>query len=317
MKSVSVVIPCHNVADYLRDCLESVLCQEPRPLEIICVDDDSSDATLDILREYESRHRGFVTVLAHSPNRGATASRNDGLRIARGEYIQFLDADDLLLAGKLHHQLGLIEGETKPVLVAASYRRLLVNGGTVERHVEDANPLEALIKSGLGITSANLWPRRTLLDIGGWDEGLGSSQEYNLMFRLLKAGVRVRFDPAICTVIRERASGSITHKDPSANCRRFIDLRLQALRYARETSAGPAVEKAALQVLFEWIHFLYRYDSEAASRLYAEHIRGKYSPRYSKLLTRKYMVLYRLLGFDKAERLRTMLSPRSTAVSGG
>jgi glycosyltransferase involved in cell wall biosynthesis len=310
VRTVSVVIPCYNVAAYLRDGLESVLAQEPRPLEIICVDDHSSDATLDILREYETRYRGYITVLTHAPNRGATASRNDGLRIARGDYIQFLDADDLLLPGKLRHQLDLVEDESSPVLVAASYRRLLVNGAKVDRLVEETDPLQALIDSGLGITSANLWPRQALLDIGGWDEHLGSSQEYNLMFRLLKAGVRVKFDHEVLTVIRERASGSITLKDPSANCRRFIDLRLQALSYARETAAGPAVERAALQVIFEWTHFLYRYDSEAALRLHAEHIRGRYSPRNSKLLTRKYMLLYRLLGFEVAEKLRMRFASR-------
>jgi glycosyltransferase involved in cell wall biosynthesis len=310
VNTVSVVIPCYNVADYLRDCLDSVLAQEQHPLEVICVDDHSSDATLEILREYENRHRGYITVLTHAPNRGATASRNDGLRIAKGEYIQFLDADDVLSPGKLQHQLDLIEGESPPVLVAASYRRLLTSGATVDREVEEVDPLHALINSGLGITSANLWPRQALLDIGGWEEGLGSSQEYNLMFRLLKAGVRVKFDHEVFTVIRERASGSITHKDPSANCRRFIDLRLQALRYARETAAGPAVERAALQVIFEWTHFLYRYDSEAALRLYTEHIRGRYSPRNSKLLTRKYMLLYRLLGFEVAEKLRMRFASR-------
>lgn len=311
MHPVSVIIPCYNVAGYLRDCLESVFAQQPRPLEIICVDDHSTDDTLRILREYEQAHPGYVTVVTHAQNRGATAARNEGLRIARAEYVQFLDADDLLLPGKLAHQARLVERERAPVLVAASYRRLLVNGATVERYVEEANPLEALIRSSLGITSANLWPRQALLRIGGWDEALGSSQEYNLMFRLLKAGVPVRFDPEVFTVIRERVSGSITYKDPSANCRRFIDLRLQALEYAREISAGPAVERAALQVLFEWIHVLYRYDRQAASRLYDEHIRGKYTPSYSKLLTRKYMLVYRLLGFDLAEKLRMWLLSRS------
>jgi glycosyltransferase involved in cell wall biosynthesis len=296
----------------LRDGLDSVLRQEPAPLEIICVDDHSSDDTPSVLREYRARHPGYITVLAHTPNRGATASRNEGLRVARGEYIQFLDADDVLLPGKLAHQLELVDGESRPVLIAASYRRLLVNGATVERKVDEVDPLAALINSQLGITSANLWPRQALLDLGGWDQTLGSSQEYNLMFRLLKSGVRVKFDREVLTVIRERPSGSITHKDPSANCRRFIDLRLQALRYARETSASAAVEKAALQVIFEWIHFLYRYDREAATRLYADHIRGKYSPRYSKLLTRKYMLLYRLLGFEIAEKIRMRVSSRST-----
>jgi len=311
MKTVSVVVPCYNVGEYQRDCLDSVMAQIPSALEIICVDDHSSDETLAILDDYEKKWPGRITVIRHLTNRGAPSSRNDGMRVARGDYIQFLDADDVLLPGKFMHQLQLVEGEEQPMLVAASFTRKRVNGTSIEHQIAQVQPLQALINSGLGITSANLWPRKALLGIGGWDEKLGSSQEYNLMFRLIKCGVGVAFDTESKTIIRERVSGSITHKDPPGNCRRFIDLRVQILRYGRETSAGKAIEKAALQVIFEWIHFLYRYDSEAAKALYAEHIRGQYRPRYSKLLNWKFMVLYRLLGFETAEKIRVRLFSRS------
>lgn len=308
MRTVSVVIPCFNVADYLADCLDSVIRQSHVPLEIICVDDASSDETPSILKDCRLRYPGRLTVLRNSANSGAPFSRNVGLRSARGDYIQYLDADDLLLPGKLARQVSLVGKEAAPVLVAGSFVRRRTDGLTVERRVEEVKPLQALITSGLGITSANLWPRYRLIDAKGWDESLGSSQEYNLMFRLLKRGIPVVFDREMLTVIRERPSGSITHRDPSANCRRFIDLRLQILRHVRESGGDDVIEKVALQVIFEWIHFLYLHDSDAARRLYEIHIRGKYAPRSSELLTRRYVFFYRLLGFDLAEKIRTRLS---------
>ena len=89
---VSVILPCYNGEKYLRQCVDSILSQTMADLELICVDDGSTDGTLEILRAYEAAD-GRVRVLEQS-NAGAGAARNNGLRQARGEYLSFLDADD-------------------------------------------------------------------------------------------------------------------------------------------------------------------------------------------------------------------------------
>lgn len=89
---VSVIIPCYNARKYLGQCLQSVLAQTLRDIEIICVDDGSSDGTMDILRAYADSD-ARVRVIAQQ-NAGAGAARNNGLRHASGEYLSFLDADD-------------------------------------------------------------------------------------------------------------------------------------------------------------------------------------------------------------------------------
>lgn len=89
---VSVIIPVYNTEPYLRQCLDSVTQQTMREIEIILVDDGSTDASLSILREYEEKD-GRVTVLTQ-PNINAGAARNNGLKQAKGEYLSFLDADD-------------------------------------------------------------------------------------------------------------------------------------------------------------------------------------------------------------------------------
>lgn len=89
---VSVIIPVYNTESYLRECLDSVVNQTLRDIEIICVDDGSTDGSLAILREYQEKD-SRVSVYTQ-PNLNAGAARNHGLRYARGEYLSFLDSDD-------------------------------------------------------------------------------------------------------------------------------------------------------------------------------------------------------------------------------
>ncbi len=92
---ISVIIPVYNVEDYLNVCLNSVLKQTYKNFEIICIDDDSTDSTLNIL-EYFSQKDSRVKILKNESNKGPGFSRNRGLEIAKGKYISFLDGDDWL-----------------------------------------------------------------------------------------------------------------------------------------------------------------------------------------------------------------------------
>lgn len=89
---VSVIIPVYNVENYLKQCLDSIIRQTLNNIEIICVDDSSTDGSKKILDEYKEKdHR--VRVVSQ-PNKGAGAARNNGLLMARGKYVSFLDSDD-------------------------------------------------------------------------------------------------------------------------------------------------------------------------------------------------------------------------------
>jgi glycosyltransferase involved in cell wall biosynthesis len=99
---VSVVVPTHNCAPFLAEAIESALAQSHRRIEIIVVDDGSTDATADVLNQYASR----VSVI-RQPNEGVSAARNVGIRASHGEYIALLDADDAWHPEKLTRQLAL------------------------------------------------------------------------------------------------------------------------------------------------------------------------------------------------------------------
>ena len=89
---ISIIIPVYNVEKYLRECLNSILNQTFQDFEIICVDDGSTDKSLEILQEYKKKDDRFV--ILQQRHSGAGSARNNGIRLAEGKYIQFLDADD-------------------------------------------------------------------------------------------------------------------------------------------------------------------------------------------------------------------------------
>lgn len=96
---VSVIIPVYNVDRYLRQCLDSVLNQSLKDIEVIVINDGSTDRSLSIIMEYEQRFEQFIFI--NQMNKGLSASRNIGLRLASGEYVYFLDSDDYLASDAL------------------------------------------------------------------------------------------------------------------------------------------------------------------------------------------------------------------------
>ena len=89
---VSVIIPVYNAENYLQQCLDSVANQTLQDIEIICVNDGSTDRSLEILRSFEKKDNRFIILTQE--NQGAAVARNEGLSIAKGEFISVLDADD-------------------------------------------------------------------------------------------------------------------------------------------------------------------------------------------------------------------------------
>ena len=110
---VSIIIPVYNVEKYLRQCLDSVVNQTLEEIQIICVNDGSTDDSLQILREYEARDSRLEVV--DKPNGGQSSARNAGIERVRGEYIYFLDSDDWI----------------EPTLCEKAYYRLESTGGDV------------------------------------------------------------------------------------------------------------------------------------------------------------------------------------------
>ena len=222
-----------------------------------------------------------------------------------GEWIQFLDADDILLPEKIENQIEkLLKSKIHPGLVVGNYKRVNMEGEEICIYAEGEDMWQGLLKTRLGITSANLWEKELLLRIGGWNESLKSSQETDLMFRLLKSEASIIFDSAVNTVIRSR-EGSISSTNIENNWSTYIDLREQIVEYLISNNEYTQERKAAAhEILFLAIRNLYLYNPAKAIQLHKKLIPNNYYPRrYS----RAYAFLYRLHGLSKTEKLHQLL----------
>lgn len=295
---ISVIIPCYNVEAYIGDCLASVVAQDYSAFEIICVDDGSTDSTAAIVAGWQEKYPDRISFYRNEKNGGAPAARNRGLKLAKGAYIQFLDADDLLLSGKINHQVELLRQQPAlPAFIAADYIRRKKDGSDFISRSMNGDVWLSLLFTRLGITSSNLWNREAVMNAGGFDESMKSSQEYDLMFRLLENGGTALTDSEPLTVVRERErNDSISQVNRDENWLRYASLRIRMLNFIRKKRELPAIY---FQPLFNALLAIYAFDPEKAKQLHRENIPQEFRPEGGFL----FRALYAVFGFGFTARL--------------
>lgn len=108
---ISIIIPAYNVEVYIKECIHSAFAQTHKPIEVICIDNNSTDNTWQKLKQLHEKYPSLLIDKELKP--GAPAARNKGLALSKGEWIQFLDADDLLLPEKIEHQAKLLQNKNE------------------------------------------------------------------------------------------------------------------------------------------------------------------------------------------------------------
>jgi len=127
---VSAIVPVYNGERFLAQALDSALAQTMHDLEIVVVDDGSTDGSGALAEHYASRHPGIVRV-HHQPNRGLCHARNAALNLARGEYFALLDADDIWLPHHLEESVDMLQRRPRVALVHADIERIDVDGNSL------------------------------------------------------------------------------------------------------------------------------------------------------------------------------------------
>jgi len=189
---ISVIIPCFNCEAFLKRSIDSVLRQSVRDFEIILINNNSVDRTQEIIDSYCEAFPQLISGYEER-RRGATFARNLGLQMAKGEWIQFLDADDEIEPAKFERQLMLLS-ENQSDLLLGSFTRHKKSGTKFELVDKHNNIWRSFAASELGITSANLYRASCVRDVEGWDESLSSCQEYDLLFKLIVQNIKICFD---------------------------------------------------------------------------------------------------------------------------
>lgn len=302
---VSILIPCYNAERWIAGCIESALAQTWKTTEVIVIDDGSTDDSLAIISTFDGR------VKCHTgPRRGGNAARNELLRRAKGDWLQFLDADDYLQPEKIARQLLSMESSGAEADVIYSPIATEVWSGEVSLDqsvvsIDGELPLpEQWIRWQVAQTGSVLWRRDALLGIGGWNEEFSCCQDNEVTLRAIQHGLRFHLCQHADAVYRIWTEGSVSRRDPSRVVRTktmLIEQMLSWLENRRQLTAS--IADAATQMFFEMARTLAVYDLEQAAAYQQERVRAGYFRPSGPAAPLCYRVLHRMLGFSNTERI--------------
>ncbi|MDD5454425.1 MAG: glycosyltransferase [Candidatus Ratteibacteria bacterium] len=182
---ISVIIPAYNRAKFLEEAVKSVLAQTYKNWELIIVDDGSTDDTSEVVKKFLDER----IIYLHQDNKGASAARNKGILKAKGEYIAFLDSDDMWLPQKLQKQLEVFnKSRFKPGVVYTGIQYMDYKGNLKKQRKLPAyrgNIFKKLLRKNIaGIGSTMLVKKECFEKCGSFDENLPSRMDLDMILRI-------------------------------------------------------------------------------------------------------------------------------------
>jgi glycosyltransferase involved in cell wall biosynthesis len=298
---VSIGIPCYNASRWIAASVQSALDQTWPDKEVIVVDDGSTDGTVEILRKF-----GGAIRVEQASHGGANRARNLLLKAARGEWIQYLDADDYLRPDKIERQLaeagapGEADVIYSPVLLE-KWREGHPLPPVTEPIDSAADIYTQLLRWQLPQTSGALWRKSTLVEIGAWDEEPTQlCDEHDCYFRALKAGCRFVFAPTPNAVYRIWSEETRSH----SNQRPVIFSRTALCEALRDWLQGRGAWTAGHQEVLgqSFLEMARKLASEDLAFAARYHAARKGDIRLSgPAAPQTYQFVYRALGFRAAE----------------
>jgi glycosyltransferase involved in cell wall biosynthesis len=201
---VSVLIPLYNKVDYFEETLQSVLNQTYPNIEIIIVDDGSTDGSLDIAKNYLSKN----IIIFEQENKGASAARNKAFELSKGDYIQYLDADDILDQFKIEEQVKVLDQNYECLAISKCYFIEHTPDGQKKvtlqkrRDKDFKDPQTFILDDLLNSVVVHAWliPRHFIENAGGWDERISNFDDKDFYLRLLPLAAKIIYcDKAICS----------------------------------------------------------------------------------------------------------------------
>jgi len=233
---VSICIPAYNSVRYISSTIDCLLTQSYTNLEIIVADDGSTDGTLELLQAITDERFKYISL----PNRGAAAARNGAYELSGGQYIKFMDSDDLMSPDSIASQLEKIIDQPD-CIASAKWGRFYKEDATdfkpaVETVWKDLPGIDWLIDSLIG-TGANmmqpgifLLPRNIVEKAGRWNESLSLIDDFDYMIRVISAGKMVLFCEEAVLMYRSGIANNLSGK----NSPKHMDSAFRALNIGIE-----------------------------------------------------------------------------------
>ena len=308
---VSILIPCHDAAQWVSQSISSALAQTWPNKEIIVVDDGSTDGSLEVIRSFGDKIR-----VESGPNRGANPARNRLLELARGKWLQYLDADDYLIETKVADQLTAIRGKADlDVIYSPMTIEPWRDGEAGERTVlpvSSDDPWLLMARWQMPGTHAVMMRRSALLEVGGWKPDQPCCQEHELFVRLMIAGKRFEYVPKPGAIYRHWSANTVSTKDPCLTVFRRLAIADTAEAHLSETKAiNTCLSDAFASQRIECARTLYRFDRSAAIETAAKaaRIHPSFKLKNAPCFPAFYRALYNNFGFKAAETIAEMARP--------
>lgn len=200
---VTVIVAAYNAEDYLQETLKTILSQDYSPLEVIVVDDGSTDGTADIVKSF-----GHHVQYQYQKNSGSCSSpRNHGLQLAKGNYVTFFDADDLMLPGKISRQVAELQANPDAVFCVGNYRNFTGETRSADHfstcpalvpYLQESNGASFLLKAdecrkiliqeNFTIASSPLFRTSVVVSQKGFNTDLKACEDFDLIYRTATYG---------------------------------------------------------------------------------------------------------------------------------
>jgi len=321
MPLVSIVVPCFNAAKFVEAALDSIIGQTFHDWELILVDDGSSDGSADVVEAYIGRiEDGSVRKRCHlmrQSNQGACFARNEGLRVAQGEYVKFLDADDILTPNCLEEQLGQIRSLNENQIPFGMYGNIDEEGKVLSMYdfppsdIEQIKcaPVEYFFYKWFVLITAPLHRIELLRKVGGFNVALQCGQEFDLHFRLALMGVEWCYFPTNTFYYRDYVSDtriSCISQGRTERKKRNLYVRMETAEKLLTEKYGKipsAFSRYICQVWFDHARELFASGDKPTGEVYLQ----RYSAYGNHTRFEKtYLAIGRVLGFVTLEKILQM-----------
>lgn len=310
---VSVIIPCFNGLKFIKDTLESVFIQSYPNLEVIVIDDGSTDGSYEYLLSLD--YENFI--VKKNIGKGACAARNYGFELSTGNYIQYLDADDLISPDKIEKQILMSKIYGECYLYSCGHLRFQVNVNeqtwmpqAVDKNYEDPDLwlLDSWQDNGFGAVH-NWLISKDLVELAGpWNENLVLNQDGEFMSRVILNSKGIQFCDGILAYYRSGLSGSISQNNKNSKGKAFSLLESYIL-YKKSVVDSDKLVKLKKGLGHNFLTFIYQY-YDYFPELVKKAKQEFYSLGYSKMWPvggRKFKKVASVLGFETTIRLRALV----------
>ena len=247
--NLSIIIPMYNSEESILRCLKSIINQTYSGcIQIIIINDGSTDSSVNIVNHFISVHNKYNILLVNQANSGVSSARNSGLKIAKGSFIALLDSDDVWLENKLEIQMNILENNPEIDFLGCSRNneKLTIFGKKIDK-LHKAKVIELLIKM-YPQTSTAIFKRELFLKFGGYNENMTHAEDGNLWVRYC-ANSNFYYSPK-SLIITGDGKPSFGHSGLSANLKAMFEGNIFIIKEARE-------KNLISNVLFVCFYFYY------------------------------------------------------------